>query len=86
MSKKILVKESGVIDFFKSFFKAKSEGNESEWLQRLRKADPALADVWKDYDDKLSANMRLQQQILKKHGLDTSKVDNVIKKYGLKDV
>jgi len=52
----------------------------------LRKADPNLADVWKDYDDKLSANMRLQQQTLKKYGLDTSKVDSMIKKYGLKNV
>jgi len=86
MSKRILVKEAGLMNFFKSFFQAKANGNESEWLQRLRKADPNLADVWEDYDDKLSTNMRLQQQTLDKYGLDTSKVDDMIKKYGLKNV
>ena len=53
MRKKILVRESGLMDFFKSFFQAKADGRESQWLQRLRKADPDLADVWSDYDDKL---------------------------------
>ena len=84
MPKKILVKEAGLIDFFKSFFNAKAQGKESEWLQRLRKADPDLADIWKDYDDKLSISMRNQQAMLKRYGADTTNVDNIIKKYGLK--
>lgn len=62
MSKKILVKEAGLVDFFKSFFAAKSKGKESEWLQRLRKADPKLADVWKGYDDALSRSMWNQKE------------------------
>lgn len=85
MRKKILVKESGLLDFFKSFFQAKASGNESEWLKRLRKADPDLADVWSDYDDKLSKSMQQQKVMLQKYGLDTSKVDGMIKKYGLKN-
>ena len=56
MRKKILVREAGLVDFFKSFFQAKADGKESQWLQRLRKADPDLADIWKDYDDKLSTS------------------------------
>lgn len=84
MSKKILVKESGIANFFRSFFQAKADGRESDWLKRLRKADPNLADIWSDYDDKLSASMRWQQQMLRKSGGDTTDVDNIIKKYGLK--
>lgn len=84
MRKKILVREAGLLDFFKSFFQAKADGRESQWLQRLRKADPDLADIWSDYDDKLSISMRNQQAMLKRYGADTTNVDNIIKKYGLK--
>ena len=86
MGKKILVKEAGILDFFKSFFQAKADGRESQWLQRLRKADPDLADKWSDYDDKLSQSMQQQKRDLQSLGLDTSKVDAMIKKYGLKNV
>lgn len=86
MPKKILVKEAGLIDFFKSFFSAKSKGKESEWLQRLRKANPDLADVWVDYDKALSDNMFTQKRELEKLGLDASHIDKIIKKYGLKNV
>ena len=84
MSKRILVKESGIANFFRSFFQAKADGRESDWLKRLRKADPKLADVWSDYDDKLSASMRNQQAMLKKYGGDTTHLDNFVKKYGIK--
>ena len=84
MSKRILVKEAGIADFFRSFFKAKANNKESEWLTRLRKADPKLADVWSDYDKALTRNMSNQKRNLEKLGLDSSGVDAIIKKYGLK--
>ena len=86
MRKKILVRESGLIDFFKSFFQAKADGRESQWLQRLRKADPDLADIWSDFDTTVSKSINLNKSYLQKHGLDTTKVDTIIKKYGLKNV
>jgi len=63
MSRKILVTESGLMNFFKSFFKAKADNKESEWLQKLRRVDPKLADVWSDYDKSLSNSMRVQKQL-----------------------
>ena len=84
MSKRILVKEAGLIDFFKSFFKAKSQGTESEWLQKLKKADPKLGDIWADYDDALSNSMATQYKVLKSSGLDTSRIEKYIKKHGIK--
>lgn len=84
--KKILVKEAGLVDFFKSFFKAKSNGNESEWLGKLRKANPELADIWKDYDNSLSKSMWNQKRNMEKLGMDTTSIDTMIKKYGLKDL
>ena len=86
MRKKILVRESGLMDFFKSFFQAKVDGRESQWLQRLRKADPDLADVWSDFDDKVSKSMYQQKRDLQSMGLDTSHIDKIIKQYGLKNV
>jgi hypothetical protein len=85
MSKrKILVKEAGLMNFFKSFFNAKANNKESEWLAKLRKADPNLADVWSDYDKSLTKSMIQQRDMLKRRGLDSSGVDTIIKKYGLK--
>lgn len=84
MSKKILVKEAGIMSFFKSFFKAKADNKESEWIGKLRKADPELADVWSDYDKALTKNMVNQSNMLKRRGLDSSHIDSIIKKYGLK--
>jgi hypothetical protein len=84
MSKRILVKEAGLMDFFKSFFQAKANGNESKWLQRLRKADPDLADVWAKYDKTLSNSMRVQKAAMDDLGLDSSHIDAFTKKYGIK--
>ena len=86
MAKRMLVKESALINFFKSFFKAKADGNESEWLRKLRKADPDLADVWSNYDDALTNSMRVQKDAMVKLGLDSSHIDAFVKKYGLKNV
>ena len=85
MRKKILVKEAGLVDFFKSFFQAKADGRESQWLQRLRKADPDLADTWSDFDDKVSKTMYNQKARLQSMGLDSSHLDKIIKQYGLKN-
>jgi hypothetical protein len=84
MRKKILVKEAGLMDFFKSFFKAKADNKESQWLSKLRKADPDLADVWSDYDRAVTKNMINQKRNLEKLGIDASHIDAIIKKYGLK--
>jgi hypothetical protein len=79
MSKRILVKEAGIADFFKSFFKAKLDNKESQWLSKLRKADPKLADIWTDYDIAMNKSMQVQRDILKRRGLDTSKIDDFLK-------
>lgn len=84
MSKRILVKEAGLMKFFKSFFQAKADNKESEWISKLRKADPDLADIWSDYDKALTRNMINQKRNLEKLGIDASHVDTIIKKYGLK--
>jgi hypothetical protein len=51
MSKKILVKEAGFIEFIKSFFNAKSKGKEQKFINTIRKYDPDLADNWSKWND-----------------------------------
>jgi hypothetical protein len=61
MSKKILVKEAGFVDFVKSFFKAKSKGKEDQAIETIRKYDTKLADAWEkwnDSSDKLLMNIK----------------------------
>jgi hypothetical protein len=57
---------------------------ESEWLQRLRMKNDKLADAWKDYDDALANSMATQYEVLKSMGLDTSHIEEYMKKYGIK--
>jgi hypothetical protein len=84
MSKKIKITEAGLSDFFKSFFRAKSDGKESEWLFSLRSKSPELADIWKDYDDTLSKNTNFQKKLMQKYGADTRYLDDFSKKFGVK--
>jgi arginyl-tRNA synthetase len=84
MSKRVLVKESGIGDFFQSFFKAKADNKESDWLQKLRRADPKLADVWSNYDKALSTSMKNQKATLDRLGIDSSHIDSFVKKYGIR--
>ena len=81
---RILDKESALTNFFKSFFKAKADGKESDWLAALRKTDPKLGDIWTDYDKSITQSYKTQRDILKRRGLDTTDLDAYIKKYGLK--
>jgi hypothetical protein len=76
-----LLKE-GVLDrFFSLFLKAKSQNKESQWLQRLRKDDPELADIWSQWDTDMNDVVQNARKMLKNSGNDTSKIDAVIQKY-----
>ena len=79
MPKRILVKESAFNNFIISFFKAKASNKESEWLSKLRKADPKLADIWSDYDKAMNKSITVQRDILRKRGLDTTELDDFLK-------
>jgi hypothetical protein len=88
MAKQRLLEVNLFDKLFKTFLKAKAEEKESEWLQTLRKKDPELADIWHDWDDKLSVLMRTNASVLKQRGLEDSDaakdVEDMIKRYGIK--
>lgn len=81
MPKKILVKESQLTRFLQSFFDAKAKGREDAWMNKLEKSNADVAKVWSDLDKTIDRNIANQYRILKSKGLDTSHLDDMIKKY-----
>ena len=63
------------------FFKAKSNGNEDRFISKIQYDNPELADAFGELDKamiKASLNTKAR---LQKHGMDTSKIDDFLKKY-----
>jgi hypothetical protein len=83
MSKKIIITEGGIADFFKSFFQAKADGKEKVWIDSLEKKSPELADAWKDYDDTVAQNTKRHIERMKAIGADTSHWEKFAKKYNI---
>ncbi len=83
MAKRLI--EVSVMDkLFKFFLGAKSKGEESKWLSKLRQSDPELADIWGDWDKKMSAlayhNLQTDKKFAKDKGTSAQKF---IDKYGV---
>ena len=84
MSKRILVKEAAFIDFLKSFFKAKADGKENQWIDSVKSKNQKLGQVWQDYDNAIDKQWNTFHKILKSRGIDTSHEEEFMKKYGIK--
>lgn len=80
MPKKIKLTEAGISDFFKSFFRAKADGKEKEWIDSLENKSPELADIWKDYDSLITKQMIARKQMMQKYGGESQYLANYLKK------
>lgn len=63
------------------FFKAKANGNEDQYISKIKHANPEVADAFADLDKQLVKNALHTKKILQGYGMDTSKVDDFLKKY-----
>lgn len=63
------------------FFKAKLNGNEDQYISKIKHANPEVADAFADLDKQFIKSSMLVKRILQDRGLDTSKVDDFLKKY-----
>lgn len=63
------------------FFKAKSNGNEDQYISKIKYTNPELADAFGELDNAMIRSSLKLKSTLEKHGLDTSKVDDFLKKY-----
>jgi hypothetical protein len=63
------------------FYQSQKDGRESELLSTLRKKDPEIADIYKDWYKKSAAVLQATKRALEKRGKDTSSIDALLKKY-----
>lgn len=63
------------------FFKAKSNGNEDQYISKIKHQNPEVAAAFADLDKQLVKNAMLTKRVLQDRGLDTSKIDDFLKKY-----
>jgi hypothetical protein len=79
MSKKILVKEASLGKFLQSFFIAKANGKDDEFINKLDKVSPKVAAMWDDLNNTINSDIAKQYRYLKSKGFDTSALDDYIK-------
>jgi uncharacterized protein (UPF0335 family) len=79
MSKKILVKEAALGKFLQSFFIAKANGKDNEFINKLDKVSPKVAAMWDDLNNTINTDIAKQYRYLKSKGFDTSALDDYIK-------
>lgn len=79
MSKKIVVKEAALGKFLQSFFIAKANGKDNEFINKLDKVSPKVAAMWDDLNNTINTDIAKQYRYLKSKGFDTSALDDYIK-------
>jgi predicted transcriptional regulator len=84
MRKKVLVKEAGFLKFLSSFFKAKADGKEEQWINAVKKQNKELGDTWQQYDDAIDQKWNTFYKILKARNADTSDIEKIMKSRGVK--
>ena len=83
MSKKMLIRESKIMDLLKGFLNIKAKGREAEFIQKIRKEDPAAADMWAKWNSDMDKTLMMAKNNFIKAGMpDKAKeIDDLIKKY-----
>jgi hypothetical protein len=63
------------------FYKSQENGKEGQLLRTLRSKDPQIADIYADWYKKSEAVLQATKKALERRGLDTTEIDDLIKKY-----
>jgi hypothetical protein len=63
------------------FFKAKSNDNADQFISKIKHANPEVAAAFTDLDNQLIKNTLNVKRTLEKRGLDTTEIDDFLKKY-----
>ncbi|CAB4143112.1 hypothetical protein UFOVP449_119 [uncultured Caudovirales phage] len=80
MPKKKLI-EAKLLDKIFGFFSKSAPEKKEKFLDIVRKTDPQLAKAFDGWEDSFIKLMLTTKKVREKHGLDTTEVDNLIKKY-----
>jgi hypothetical protein len=84
MSKRILVKESSFFKFLNSFFKAKSDNKEDQWLNTVKNKNPELGKAWEKYNNSIDQSWNTLHRVMVARGLDTTELEKGMKQFGIK--
>jgi hypothetical protein len=77
----ILVEKNVFQKLFNTFLGAKSQNKEKQFISKIKHSNPDVAAAFSQFDDVLVKNSLSLRNTLKKYGLDTSGMDNVLNKY-----
>jgi hypothetical protein len=78
---KLLIEANIFQKLMNLFFKAKSNGNEDQFISKIQYDNPELADAFGELDKAIIRNSLNTKSILSKRGVDTTEIDNFLKKY-----
>jgi len=84
MPKKLRITEAGLIQLFKTWFSSKLKGKEETVYDKLVKANPEVGKAWKDLEQSIIDSLKITYNIRKKNGRDTSELESIAKKMGIK--
>jgi hypothetical protein len=78
---KLLIEANIFQKLMNLFFKAKSNGNEDQFISKIQYDNPELAAAFGELDKAIIRNQLNAKKTLEKRGLDTTEIDNFLKKY-----
>jgi hypothetical protein len=87
MSKKRMLVELGLFDkLASSFFKAKGNNSEAEWISKIRNTNPELANLWAKWDTDMNKALEIGRQGVEKFAKDLPKetesnIDRIMRQY-----
>lgn len=73
--------EAKLLDKLLSFFGKSNKDKKEKFLDTVRKTDPKLANAFDGWEDSFIKLLMSTKRVKEKHGMDTTEVDNLIKKY-----
>lgn len=77
----LLIEKNLFQKLFNTFLKAKSQDKEQQFISKIKHADPKLAAAFSKFDDIIIQRQLSLKKDLESLGLDTSEIDNFLKKY-----
>ena len=78
---KLLFERNAFQKLLDLFFKAKSNGNEDQYISKIKHQNPEVAAAFEDLNQQLLRNVLSAKRTLEKRGMDTTEIDDFVKQY-----
>lgn len=81
---KLLIEANIFQKLINTFFKAKADGKEDQFISKLKHADTEVGNAFDDLNQSMINNMVKLKKSLEKQGMDTTEIDNYLKTFANK--